>query len=244
MFSFVLCFLARKWSISSHCPLTSSSSSSISTTPTNSYPTGRSDLYETALGSQETLGDSTSNDFYTITEDPDDRTDYDKTVTGTSFAFQTCTQTPVVKRIVSASKAFRDNIRRHSLSSILLSRFQKRTVLSIKRCDSIDIPGCEQNCACEENFVDGNCLKSFMEMSVQPAEYRNTTPLKTSTPIIGKDFDHGIFNIARIKKVELHDLSPKVTELNGKWLVLSKLIAVYLSNISTTHNAHKEHSHL
>lgn len=191
-------------------PTTLSSKRSSITSPTNSNPL----LYYTARSdSIETLTDSTSNDFYTITEDPDDLDEInEKTITQTSnTAFDQHTQSPI-DRILRASKTFSANFRRHSLSSLLLSRFKKSSTLSISRGDSIDI----QPCACQEDFVDGNCLKSFTEMSVQPAEYRNTSSLVTSTPIIGKDIDHGLFNVARIKKRELQDLSPKVTELNGK----------------------------
>lgn len=54
------------------------------------------------------------------------------------------------------------------------------------------------------------------KMSVTPAEFRNPNHLVTSTPILGKDaFDHGLFNVARVRKFELSDLSPKVG-FNGK----------------------------
>lgn len=57
-----------------------------------------------------------------------------------------------------------------------------------------------------------------MEMSVQPAEYRNNSQIMTSTPILKKtvDYDQSIFNVARVKKVELHDLKPKVPEFHGE----------------------------
>lgn len=81
------------------------------------------------------------------------------------------------------------------------------------------------DCMCDANTTDGNSLKSSMTMSVSSAEYRSTTTLITSTPImaapiIGKDvinYDHNIFSIARVKKVELHDMTPKVPEFSGKW---------------------------
>lgn len=63
-----------------------------------------------------------------------------------------------------------------------------------------------------------------MEMSVQPAEYRSNLQIMTSTPVITKDvYDNGIFNVARIKKVELHDLSPKVPEFHGKFKPVIKI---------------------
>lgn len=60
-------------------------------------------------------------------------------------------------------------------------------------------------------------------MSVTPAEYRNGGHLVTSTPalssqLMGKDvdIDRKMFNLTRVKKVELAELSAKVSDFSGE----------------------------
>lgn len=110
-------------------------------------------------------------------------------------------------------------MRRGSLSNILGK-------LSVVAADQIDIQGNQNSiCTCDHNNIDDNCLKSFMEMSMQPmsiqTEYRNTAQIMTSTPVMTRDvsYDHNIFSVARVKKVELHELSPKVSEFHGKLFI-------------------------
>lgn len=130
--------------------------------------------------------------------------------------YQTCVEFPL--SFLKRSRSIRQTIRRSSLSN-LFDKIVKSPRLSIVRGESINIEGNQKTCTCRSDFTDGNCLKNFMEMSVQPAEYRNNTQqVMTSTPILSKnvDYDQSIFNVARVKRVELHDLKPKVPEIHGK----------------------------
>lgn len=92
--------------------------------------------------------------------------------------------------------------------------------MSVSQGGHIDVESTQSDCLCDGVSVDGDCLKSFMEMSVTPAEFRTTgAQLVTSTPIMGLignevNYDRGIFSISRVKKVDLQDLSPKVSEFN------------------------------
>lgn len=152
-------------------------------------------------------------------EDDDDNRNHSRYSNYTYF------QTPILK--FNKSDAFR-NLRRRRLNNTVLRNLNALSKLSVSHRERISIEALSQpTCMCAANITDGNCLISFIEMSVTPAEYRSATPMVTSTPImaapiIGKDvinYDHSIFSIARVKKVELHDLSPKVPEFNnGKWL--------------------------
>lgn len=124
-----------------------------------------------------------------------------------------------VERIKKAKLKICQQVRRGSLSNILGK-------LSVVAGDQIDIQGNKNSiCTCDHNNIDDNCLKSFMEMSMQPmsiqTEYRNTTQIMTSTPVMTRDvsYDHNIFSVARVKKVELHELSPKVSEFHGKLFI-------------------------
>lgn len=66
-------------------------------------------------------------------------------------------------------------------------------------------------------------------MSVQAPEYRSTPQMMASNPVVAKDvYDHNIFNVARIKKVELHELAPKVPEFHGKWSSFYFYIQMFL----------------
>lgn len=130
--------------------------------------------------------------------------------------YQTCVEHPVL-RLLKRSKSSYQQLRRHSFNS-LFDKSPKFQRLSYAYGESINIDGTKSTCSCRHDFIDGKCLKNFMEMSVQPAEYRNNAQIMTSTPIIPKnvDYDQNIFNVARVKKVELHDLKPKVPEFHGK----------------------------
>lgn len=118
--------------------------------------------------------------------------------------------------ILNASKNLRKSFRRHSLASLVekLPKFQQ---LSVSHCKPVDIKE-TCTCFCQSYSYDKNCLEHFMKMSVQPAEYRNETQILSSTPIPMKDMDFGenIFNVARVTKVELQGLKPKVLDVSGK----------------------------
>lgn len=76
--------------------------------------------------------------------------------------------------------------------------------------------------SCEGDTIGEHRSPNPDTMSVTPVEYRNTN-IVTSTPIIPTrilskniNFDRTIFNVAKCRKVELHDLSPKVHPFNGE----------------------------
>lgn len=201
------------------CSPTASQRSDQSITPiksnTTTYLTPRSSL------TSDTFGDSTSADFYSIVTDSGA---LNETVTNQSVnsLYETCIGASV--RLLESTRSVRARLGLRRLSSDLLNKFPKLQKLSTSRTSQINIPGNQADqsdyCMCEDGLFDENCLRSFMEMSVQPAEYRNNPQIiMTSTPVITKDmYDHSIFNVARIKKVELHELSPKVPEFHGKYL--------------------------
>lgn len=196
-------------------------------------PTSTIDVLETPPSSNEsefftpnsgfvTAASSISNEFYEDESSENLNEIADHPTSNYSYF-----QTPILNII--RSDAIR-KLRRRSLSSSnnLLQKLQNLSKLTVSQRDHINIEATvvNNNCSCDANSTDENCLKSFMEMSVTPAEFRNNNQMLTSTPImsppiIGKDvidYDHGIFSIARVKKVELHDLSPKVSEFNGEYL--------------------------
>lgn len=168
------------------------------------------------------LSESTASEFFSIVSDSDD---LNETVTNPSShvnsVYETCIGASI--RLVQATRSVRQRLRPFRRASAeILNRFPKLQRLSIVRASQISIRAEEntklQHCTCRDDIFDDNCLKTFMEMSVQPAEYRNNPQMMTSTPVITKDvYDHNLFNVARIKKVELHDLSPKVPEFHGKF---------------------------
>lgn len=180
-------------------------------TTTAAYLTACSSL------SVDTFSECTSADANSL---PTDADDLNATVTNRSAntLYESCTRTPTSWKKLTQSVPQR--IRRKILDSY---RFQR---LSIARVFQINIRGDQtrteeeeavDDCACENGLFDGKCLKSFMEMSVQPAEYRTNSQIMTSTPVIAKDvYDPSLFNVARFKKVELHELSPKMSEFHGK----------------------------
>lgn len=191
----------------------------IASTPNSEYRP----IYHTPQSSIEPLNDHhSSTDFHT----PKNSTHkLNETVNQSrplgNSVYQTCVEFPL--SFLKRSRSIRQTFRRSSLSN-LFDKIAKSPRLSIVRGESINIEGNRKTCTCRSDFTDGNCLKNFMEMSVQPAEYRNTTQqVMTSTPILSKnvDYDQSIFNVARVKKVELHDLKPKVPEIHGKWTVNS-----------------------
>lgn len=203
------------------CSSTASQQSDLSITPikscTTTYLTPRSSL------SFDTLGETTSAEFYSIATDSDD---LNATVTNQSVnsVYDTCVGASV--RLLEATRSVRERLR--PLRSSFLNKFLKLQRLTIVRASEINIRGDQasgsDDCTCEDGLFDGNCLKTFMEMSVQPAEYRSNSQMMTSTPVITKDvYDHSIFNVARIKKVELNDLSPKVPAFHGKFEPLDSL---------------------
>lgn len=206
--------------ISNACSSTASQRSSVLITPTKSntttYLTPRSSL------ASDTLSESKTPEYFSLTSDSDD---FNETVTNSSsqigLVYETCIEASI--RLAQATRSVRQRLRPFRRASTeLLNRFPKLQRLSIVRASQISIRA-EQNtksehCNCKDNLFDDNCLKTFMEMSVQPAEYRNTSQMMTSTPVITKDaYDHSIFNVARIKKVELHELSPKVPEFHSEF---------------------------
>lgn len=200
------------------CSPTVSQQSDPSITPiksyTTTYLTPRSSL------SSDTFGDSTSADFYSLATDSGA---LNETVTNQSVnsLYESCVEASV--RLLETTRSVRQRLGFRRLSSDLLNKFLKLQNLSASRTSQINITSEQASqsdyCMCEDGLFDGNCLKSFMEMSVQPAEYRNNSQIMTSTPVITKDmYDHSIFNVARIKKVELHELSPKVPEFHSKYI--------------------------
>lgn len=211
--------------ISNACSSTASQRSSLSVTPTRSYTT--SYLTPRSSLTPDALSDSTAAEFFSFVNDSDSA---NETVINQSSqvnsVYETCVGASI--RLLEVSRSVRQRLRPslRRASSEFLNRFSKLQHLSIVRANQISIRG-DQNtkserCTCKDDLFDVNCLKSFMEckMSVQPAEYRNNSHMMTSTPVIAKDvYDHSIFNVARIKKVELHDLSPK---FNGKCMCVNK----------------------
>lgn len=246
MFCFALLFLVSDSTcitpILNVCSSTTSQLSASSTTPTKSYATA----YLTPRSSltSSTLDDSTSADFYSLAPDSEE---FNETVTNqaTNSIYDTCigVSTSVGNRILDATRSIRllnatrsvqQRLRPFRSYGKLLNKITKLQQLSIVRAVQINIKsGNHQNetkgCACEDGHFDGNCLKSFMEMSVQAPEYRsNNTQMMTSTPVVTKDvYDQNIFNVARIKKVELHELAPKVPEFHGKLQLIQFFFCVY-----------------
>lgn len=185
-------------------------------TVTSAFLTANSTVDATATSHQTTQTLNDENVGKGDEDDDDDNRNHSRYSNYTYF------QTPISK--FNKSDAFR-NFRRRRLNNSVLRNLNALSKLSISHRDRISIEASSQSaCMCAANITDGNCMISFIEMSVTPAEYRSVTPMVTSTPImaapiIGKDvinYDHSIFSIARVKKVELHDLSPKVPEFNGK----------------------------
>lgn len=208
------------------CSSTASSRSDLSITPIKSYPTA----YLTARSSlsSDTFGESTSADFYSIVTDSVDELNATVTNQSVNSVYEACVE--VSSRFIEVT---RSKVRQR-LRPLRSSLFNKLQSLSIVRAAQISI-GSDQaqpsqdECACEDGRFDGNCLKTFMEMSVQPAEYRTNPQMMTSTPVITKDvYDHSIFNVARIKRVELHELSPKMPEFHGKFNPLGAFFYVVL----------------
>lgn len=168
--------------------------------------------------SLDTFSESTSADAHSI---PTDSHDLNATVTNQSGNTIYQSFAPTSKRLKRVIKSV-PRLRRRILDSY--PRLQRLSIASVFQ---INISGSTQttliepeavDCACEDGLFDGKCLKSFMEMSVQPAEYRNNSQIMTSTPVITKDvYDPSLFNVARFKKVELHELSPKMSEFHGKF---------------------------
>lgn len=213
--------------ISNACSSTASQRSSLSVTPTKSYTT----TYLTPRSSltPDTLSESTAAEFFSFISDSDG---LNETVTNQSSSqvnsfYETCIGKSI--RLLEATRSVRQRLRPlRRASSEFLNRFPRFQHLSIVRASQISIRGDQntksEHCMCKDDLFDVNCLKTFMEckMSVQSAEYRNNSQMMTSTPVITKDvYDHSIFNVARIKKVELHDLSPKVPEFHGKFVCIN-----------------------
>lgn len=202
---------------------TASQRSSLSITPSNSYTTTY--LTPRTSFSPDTFSDSTAAEFFSLASDSDD---INETITNQTVnsVYKTCIGASV--RLLEATRSVRQRLRLRRARTELVNRFPKLQRLSIVRAAQINIKGDRINksehCNCKDGLFDGNCLKTFMEMSVQPAEYRSNLQIMTSTPVITKDvYDNGIFNVARIKKVELHDLSPKVPEFHGKFKPVIKI---------------------
>lgn len=177
----------------------------------------------------ESFSESTSADAYSIPTDSDDLNVTVTNQSGNTF-YESCVRTP--KRLRKFTQTVPQRIRRR-----ILDTYPRLQRLAIARVFQISIRGDQtsneseatgqEDCSCsEEGSVDGKCLKSFMEMSVQPAEYRlNNSQIMSSTPIITKDvYDPSLFNVARFKKVELHELSPKMSEFHGKLSILPLLL--------------------
>lgn len=206
---------------------TASQHSSPSITPIKSSPSFTKTAYLTAFSSLslETFSESTSADAYSIPTDTDDLNVTVTNQSGNTF-YESCVLTP--KRLKKFTQTVPQRIRRR-----ILDTYPRLQRLSIARVFQINIRGDQtaplngtaetaeeaaEDCSCgEDGLFDGKCLKSFMEMSVQPAEYRSNSQIMSSTPIITKDvYDPSLFNVARFKKVELHELSPKMSEFHGK----------------------------
>lgn len=214
------------------CSSTASQRSSLSVTPSKlnltTYLTPR-----TSLTPDTTFGDSTAAEFFSFATDSDELNETVTNITVNSV-YETCIGASArlleATRLAQATRSVRQRLRPlRKASSDFLSRLPKLQHLSIVRASQIDIHGeqakkPELSCTCKAGLFDNNCLKTFMEMSVQPAEYRNNSQMMTSTPMITKDvYDHGIFNVARIKKVELHELSPKLPDFHGKCVMSSTM---------------------
>lgn len=207
----------------SNASTAASKHSSPSITPIKSSPSSfTKTAYLTAYSSLsvETFSESTSADAYSIPTDSDDLNVTVTNQSGNTF-YESCARTP--KRLKKFTQTVPQRIRRR-----ILDTYPRLQRLSIARVFQINIRGDQttaqsnesaatrpEDCSCsEEGLFDGKCLKSFMEMSVQPC-----SQIMSSTPIITKDvYDPSLFNVARFKKVELHELSPKMSEFHGKLL--------------------------
>lgn len=233
MFS-IFCFKTSFLLISSFCsfcscaeskyltPLNSSPSLLLSCVPeTPSCSSTSNQAFETITSAfytaTSTIDATTTNGTIESLNDDND----DDNRNHSRYSNYTYFQTPILES--NESDAFR--IFRSRRFSSALRKLNVQSKLSVSHRERINIvASLHANCMCNADITDGNHLKSIMEMSVTPAEYHSTNSMLTSTPImaapiIGKDvisFDHNIFSIARVKKVELHDLSPKVPEFNGK----------------------------
>lgn len=129
----------------------------------------------------------------------------------------------------------RNSLHRRSITNLILNKFNILSKLSVSSTDKISI---EPNSLSENDCIriDGdesdvnedtknsvlhvkqsvtvpilvvNCDKSSNSSS---SEMASSSPIMSSASV----FDKGLFNIARVKKVELQDLSPKVSDLTCK----------------------------
>lgn len=205
---------------------TASQRSSLSITTPNSITTITDFLTPRSSLTSNTYENSTATEFYSCSTDSED---LNATVTNTvnSF-FETCREGSARllshRRLFEVTRSVRQRlIPLRRASSDFLDKFRLLRKLSIVSTSQIDIPSDQatspqDSCSCKSgncmNEFDGNCMKSYME-------YRSSPRKMTTTPFITKDvYDHSIFNVARIKKVELHDLTPKVPEFHGKFFLL------------------------
>lgn len=113
------------------------------------------------------------------------------------------------------------NLRRRSISKNLLFKLNELTKLSISLCESVSIEPADTSIDFKDSW------NSISEMSVTPSDFRATTIASSSpireTPLSRESNpDKGIFNIARVKKIELQNLSPKVSELSREYLKKNK----------------------
>lgn len=106
------------------------------------------------------------------------------------------------------------NLRRRSISKNLLYKLNELTKLSISLCESVSIEPADTTVDFRDSW------NSTSEMSTS-SDFR-ATAIASSSPIRETPLsrepnpDKGIFNIARVKKIELQNLSPKVSELSRK----------------------------
>lgn len=135
----------------------------------------------------------------------------------------------------------RHSLHRRSITNLILNKFNILSKLSVTTTDTISIEPntfSENDCVCvdAENDVNEDTVNSALNVkqsvtvpivvvncdknnSFSGNSSNNSNKMASSSPIMSSAsvFDKGLFNIARVKKVELQDLSPKVSDLTRKF---------------------------
>lgn len=130
----------------------------------------------------------------------------------------------------------RHSLHRRSITNLILNKFSVLSKLSVSSTDKISIEpnslsenDCIRYCDGDESDVNEDKENSVLHVnqsvtvpivvvncdksSHSSSEMASSSPIMSSASV----FDKGLFNIARVKKVELQDLSPKVSDLTCKF---------------------------
>lgn len=128
------------------------------------------------------------------------------------------------------SGSLKKNLRRRSLNNTLQNRINDLSKLSISERDRISI---ESSSSGENSKMATSSKGDFRKKQVASPSVTVLSPVAGSTAFGTRDvnLEKSLFNVARIKKVELQDLSPKVTDRNGKALVTHPHVPIHTNPI-------------